>query len=333
MPTIKDVARIASVSIGTVSRYINGHNIKEENRRKIEAAIKELDFKLNPMARSLRTNKTHAIGVVIPRITDIFCTQVIEGIEEVLNAHNYSILICSSNDDLQQQTEKILYLKNKMVDGIVLMPVTSTELPLDDIATSEVPIVLIDRLVKHCEMDAVVCDNVNGAYSAVEMIINKGHRKIGIISGPEEIFTAQERLKGYKRALADYNIELNEDYIVFAEYKQDGGIEAFQQLIALEDPPTAIFTTNYPITVNSMKVMMEKGLKMGEDISLCGYDQTELFQMFRPPISVVVQPTHQIGSNAAQLLLRRIDGDYSGFPQIQRLKTQIITTDSVKLLR
>jgi LacI family transcriptional regulator len=332
MSTIKDVAKLANVSIGTVSRYINGYKIKEENRRKIDEAIDQLNFKLNPIARGLRTNKTFSIGVLIPRISDIFCTQVIEGIEEILNPLNYSILICSSNDDLEQQTEKLRYLKNKLVDGIILMPVTSATLEIDEIVENDIPIVLIDRLVKERNLDAVVCDNVNGAYSAVEMIINRGHRKIGIISGPQEIFTAQERLTGYLRALSDYNIEINEEYIVYSEYKKDGGIEAFNQLLQLDDPPTAIFTTNYPITVNSMKIMMEKGIKMGEELSLCGYDQTELFQMFNPPVSVVVQPSHEIGIHAAEILLKRINGDFSGFPQIQRLKTQLIATESVKSL-
>jgi LacI family transcriptional regulator len=181
-------------------------------------------------------------------------------------------------------------------------------------------------------LDAVVSDNVNGAYSAVEMIINKGHQKIGIIAGPQEIYTAKERLTGYIRALNDYNIEINQDYIVYSEYSKTGGSEAFNQLMNLEDKPTAILTTNYPITVNSMKALMEKGLQMGKDISLCGYDQTELFQMFNPPVSVVVQPSREIGILAAEILLKRISGDYARFPQIQRLKTQLLATDSVKTM-
>ncbi|MBO8165172.1 MAG: LacI family DNA-binding transcriptional regulator [Brevibacillus sp.] len=332
MTTIKDVAKLANVSVGTVSRYINGHRIKEENRRKIEEAIHQLNFKSNPFARGLRTNKTLTVGVLIPRITDIFCTQVIEGIEEVLNPLNYSIVICSANDSPEQQSEKLKYLKSKYVDGMIVMPVNSLELDVEEIVDDGIPVVLIDRLVKNCELDAVVCDNVNGAYSAVEMIINKGHRKIGIIAGPQDIYTAQERLTGYLRALTDYNIEINEDYIVYAEYKKDGGIEALNQLLSLKDKPTAVFTTNYPTTVNSMKVIMEKGLKIGEDISLCGYDQTDLFQMFHPPLSVVVQPCREIGISAAEILLKRMNGDFGGHPQIQRLKTKLITTDSVKRL-
>lgn len=332
MSTIKDVARLADVSVGTVSRYINGFKIKEENRSRIESAIKELDFIFNPMARGLRTNKTYTIGVLIPRISDIFCTQVIEGIEEILDPLNYSIVVCSSNEKLEQQTAKLNYLKNKCVDGIILMPVTSSELNVKEPADAGIPVVLIDRLVKDCELDAVISDNVNGAYSAVEMIINKGHRKIGIIAGPQEIYTAQERLTGYLRALNDYNIEVNEDYIVHSQYTKNGGIDAFNYLIGLKDRPTAIFTTNYPITVNSMKVMLEKGLKMGQDLSLCGYDQTELFQMFTPPVSVVVQPSKEIGIHAAQILLKRMNGDTSRLPLIQRLKTNLIATDSVKTM-
>jgi LacI family transcriptional regulator len=332
MSTIKDVAKLAEVSIGTVSRFLNGYKIKEDNRLRIEEAIKRLDFKSNPMARGLRTNKTLTVGVMIPRITDIFCTQVIEGIEEYLNPLGYGIVICSANDSLEQQTEKLSYMKEKMVDGLIMMPVSSYELEVDDLVERGIPIVLIDRLVKGYEFDAVICDNINGAYSAVEMMINKGHRKIGIISGPDEIFTAQERLTGYVRAFNDYNIEMNPDYIVHSPYTKDGGIQAINQLLDLPDPPTAIFTTNYPITVNSLKVIMERGLTLGEAISLCGYDQTELFQMFHPPLSVVVQPSREIGVSAAEILLKRMCEDNSRFPHIQRLKTQLIKTESVKTL-
>ncbi|MBP1996085.1 LacI family DNA-binding transcriptional regulator [Paenibacillus eucommiae] len=330
MSTIKDVAKLANVSIGTVSRFINGYKIKQENSLRIEEAIEQLNFKSNPMARGLRTNKTLTIGVLIPRITDVFCTQVIEGIEEILNPLNYGIVICSANDNLEQQTEKLSYLREKFVDGIIVMPVTSSEFEADEIVNRGIPIVLVDRLVKGYEFDAVICDNVNGAYSAVEMIINKGHRKIAVIGGPEEIFTAQERLTGYLRALNDYNIEVKEEYILHSPYTKNGGIQAINQLLDLEDPPTAIFTTNYPITVNSMKVLMERNLVMGEAISLCGYDQTELFQMFNPPVSVVVQPSREIGIHAAEILLKRMSDDQSRFPHIQRLKTQLIETESVK---
>ncbi|WP_099361210.1 LacI family DNA-binding transcriptional regulator [Fredinandcohnia onubensis] len=332
MSTIKDVAKKAGLSIGTVSRYINGYSLKEENRKKIEEAINLLDYKSNPFARGLRTNKTNTIGVLIPRITDVFCTQVIEGVEEFLNPLDYSVVISSANDDIKKQKDKLEYLKSKYVDGVIIMSVSSSELYADELLDAGIPVVLIDRLVKGYELDAVVADNVNGSYSAVEMLINRGHRKIGIIAGPSEIYTAQERLTGYMRALNDYNIPLNDDYIVHSEYNKDGGSDAFRSLISLSERPTAIFTTNYPTTVNSMKIMMELGLKMGEDISLCGYDQTELFQMFNPPISVVVQPSKEIGKNAASILLKRIDGNGNLFPEIRRLKTQLIVTNSVKVL-
>jgi len=332
MPTIKDVAKLADVSIGTVSRYMNGYKIKEENRQRIEEAIESLDFKLNPMARGLRTNKTFTVGVLIPRITDIFCTQVIEGIEEVLNPLNYGIVVCSANDNLQLQTEKLNYLKDKYVDGIIVMPVSSSDFNAEEVVDGNTPIVLIDRLVKNFEMDAVISDNINGSYSAVEMIINKGHRKIGIIAGPQEIFTAQERLTGYLRAHKDFNIEVNENYIVHSSYTKEGGMEAIKKLLDLSDPPTVIFTTNYPTTVNSMKVLLERGLKIGQEVSLCGYDQTDLFQMFHPPLSVVVQPSREIGINAAEILLKRMKNDQSRFPEIRRLKTQLISTKSVKTL-
>src|SRR5699024_10339544 len=137
---------------------------------------------------------------------------------------------------------------------------------------SKIPVVLIDRLIENYELDTVLSDNVNGAYSAIEMIINKGHRDIAIIAGPKEINTAEERLLGYYRAMSDYNIPVNEEYVVRSEYKKEGGINSIKKLMNLGFPPTAIFSTNYPITVNSIKLLTKMDYKIGEDIYLCGYD-------------------------------------------------------------
>lgn len=332
MPTIKDVAKLANVSIGTVSRYLNGYNVKEENKKKIELAIKELDFKFNPMAKGLRTNKTFSVGVLIPSITDIFCTQVIEGMQETFDKYNYSIIICDTRNKLENEIEKVKFLMAKRVDGIIIMPVSNNGEHIKLIQNSGMPVVLIDRLIENLSCDTIVCDNVNDAYEAVENIIRRGHRKIGIIAGPQNIYTAKERLEGYRRALNDYNIEINESFIVYSEYKKGAGYEAYEKLLNLKDRPTAIFATNYETTLTGIIFFKNMGISIGEDISFFGYDQTELFQMLTPPLSVVVQPMNEIGKDAAELLVKRMNGDMSFFPLIKRLKTSIVVADSIKNL-
>ncbi|MED2974117.1 LacI family DNA-binding transcriptional regulator [Fictibacillus sp. B-59209] len=332
MSTIKDVSRLSGISIGTVSRFLNGYKVKKENQLKIEQAIEQLEYKVNHMARGLKTNKTYTIGVLIPSITDIFSNQVIEGMEEILDNKNYSLMVCSSRNNLKIEKEKILFLKEKRVDGIILMPVSDESEHVQEILNEGIPFILIDRLLEGVESDAVVCDNVNGAYRAVEQLIDVGHRRIGIIAGPTYVYTARERLNGYKRALNDYQIPIDDALIVHAEYAKGAGYQGYDQLLKLPHKPTAIFATNYETTMTGMKYMMEKGLKIGEEISLFGYDNTEVFQMLKPSIATVVQPMKDIGERAATLILKRIESDYNFYPVIERLKTKILPGTSVKKL-
>jgi len=332
MPTIKDVAKLSQTSVGTVSRYLNGYPIKNSNKEKIEAAIKDLNFSANSIARGLKTSKTYTVGILIPKLANLFSTSVIEGMDRVFDEFGYSILVCDSRNNFEKEREKLQLFKDKLVDGIILMPVNDSEEHVRQIQESGMPIVLIDRLVSNVQCDGVVSDNVNGAYQAIEAIINRGHRRIGIIAGAQNIYPAKERLEGYLRALKDYNIEVDNSLIYKAELNRESGYRGIAELCSLDDPPTAIFTSNDEITIGAYKAITERGLVIGEDLSLFGYDQTELCQMVKPQISVVIQPLENIGRRAAEILISRMKGDYTGFPVVNRLKTEIVVTDSVKVL-
>lgn len=332
MTTIKDVSRVSGISTGTVSRYLNGHQVKKENQLKIEKAIEELGYKVNLMAKGLKMNKTFTIGVVIPSVTDIFSNQVIEGMEEILDNENYSLIICSSRNSLETEKEKISFLKDKRVDGIIMMPVSDESEHVQTLLKEDIPFILIDRLLSGVECDAVICDNVNGSYRAIEELIRFGHRRIGIIAGPTNVYTARERLNGYIRALTDYHIPIDDSLIVYASYEKGGGYDGFEKLLNLSEKPTAIFASNYETTMTGLKLMMEKEIKIGEDISLFGYDNTEVFQMLSPTIASVVQPMNEIGEHAVKLLLQRIENDYNLYPIVHRLKTKILSGNSIKKL-
>lgn len=332
MATIKDVSQASGVSVGTISRYLNGYTVKKENQLRIEKAIAELNYEVNPIARGLKTNKTYTVGVLVPSITDIFSNQVIEGMEEIFDSQNYSLIICNSRNSLKGEMDKLQFLKQKRVDGIIMMPVSDHSTHVQETIDAGVPVVLIDRLLNEVVCDAVISDNINGAYKAVEYLISEGHRRIGIISGPRNVFTAMERLEGYKRALSDYQIPFEESLIVYAEYKKGSGLEAYEQLFNLEDRPSVIFATNYETTMTGVKYFMENSVEIGDDVSFFGFDNTDVFQMLTPSISTVFQSTYEIGECAAGILLRRIGSDYNGFPEIYRLKTQLVDGTSVKKL-
>ena len=242
MATIKDVALKAGASVGTVSRYLNGYKIKEENKFNIDAAIKELDFTINQIARGLKTNKTNTIGVLIPGLSNVFSLQVISGMEKRFHDYGYNILVCNSSGDLQREKEKLRLLKDSCVDGIILMPVSDTSEHLIDFG---ILIVQIDRLAKGINLDGVIADNVHGVYNAMESIIKGGHKRIGFIAGNNSIYTSRERVEGYLMALKDYAVDIDEALIIYSDFEKIGGEQAINKLMALEEPPTVIFASNY----------------------------------------------------------------------------------------
>lgn len=327
--TIKDVARHAGVSIATISKYLNGGNVREDNRLRIELAVETLGYKVNSMARGLKTSRTMTVGVLIPSLENLFCTSIVSGVENMLQAYGYGTIICDYRQDPEQERRKLAFLSERQVDGILMMPLTGCPDLLNRITASGIPVVLIDRPVPEAQCDTVLVDNLNAAYSAVEGILNEGHRRIGIIVGPPDIHTARERLGGYLRVLEDYGLEPDTTLIRRGAYTTEGGYRETLALLDLPNPPTALFVTNYEMTLGAIMGMNERGVRMPEDLSFIGFDNQELIRVLQPSPSIVVQPIEAIAERTAQLLLRRMANDMEGFPVLQRLKTEVRVTGSV----
>lgn len=331
--TIKDIAKETSLSLGTISKYINGGNVLEENRVLIEAAIKKLDFKVNGLARGLKTNRTMVIGVLIPNLGNIFSTSIISNIENVLLQNGYSTIICDYKEDPALENEKLNFLLNKMVDGMVIMPLKCDERQVADIVAKGTPVVLIDRMIHGVRCDMVLVDNFNASYNAVEHLIMNGHKRIGIIVGPENIYTAQERLKGYIRVHEDYAMEIDRNLVKYGDYKLQSGYDSLIGLLNLDNPPTAVYVTNYEMTLGAIIAINERNLKIPDELSFIGFDNLELARIVKPSLSVVVQPMEQIGETVAQILLKRLKGDRTDFPVVERLKTNLLIKESVRNLK
>jgi LacI family transcriptional regulator len=250
--TIKDVAFLAQVATGTVSRFLNGYSITEKNRLKIEAAIEQLGFKINPIAKSLKTNRSMTVAVLVPSLANIFTMSIIESIERYLDQFAYSVIVCDSHNSLKQERDKLQFVKDKYVDGVVIMPVGDDGSHIAGILGDGFPVVLIDRLVDGFNVDAVVVDNVNAVYFAIEQLISVEHRRIGIIAGPQQIYTARERYEGYKRVLADYGIPFDQELVCFGDYTADTGYQLMKQLIEQSNPPSAVFISNYEMTIGGI---------------------------------------------------------------------------------
>lgn len=328
--TIKDVAKYSGLSTATISKYMNGVTVKEQNRIRIEEAIQALNFKVNAMARGLKTNKTMTIGVLIPSLENIFATSIVSNIERVLLQSGYSTIICDYNRDVGLENSKFDFLMSKSIDGVIIMPSGITEERIQSALDKDVPIILIDRPMNNRDCDVVLVDNLNASYHAVEQLIIRGHKKIGIICGPQDIYTAQERLKGYLRVHEDYGMQLTAGNIKYGDYEILSGYSLMKEFINMDDIPDAVYVTNYEMTLGAVMALNESNIRVPDELSFIGFDNLQLAKVIKPNLSIVVQPIQQIGESAANLILKRLKGDKSNFPSMLRLKTELVHGQSIK---
>ena len=284
--TIYDVAREANVSMATVSRVVNGNpNVKPSTRKKVLETIERLGYRPNAVARGLASKKTTTVGVIIPDISSIFHAELARGIEDIATMYKYNIILSNSDQNKDKELHLLNTMLGKQVDGIIFMSGNVQE------QSEEIPSVNIDY--------------EQAAYDAVNALIEKGHRKIGYVSGPEEEpINSLKKNEGYKRALKEANISYNEDYVAEGDYTYDSGIEAVQQLLKLEDRPTAIFVGTDEMALGVIHGAQDEGVSIPEDIEVLGFDNTRLATMVRPQLSTVVQPMYDIGAVAMRLLTK-----------------------------
>lgn len=332
MSTIKDVARIAGVSIGTVSRYINGESVKKSNCERIEEAIKQVDFRINQIARGLKTSRSNTIGVVVPDISNPYANTIVKYVEKSLYKLGYNIFTCDTWSNPELEAQKVELLVQRQVDGIIIYPCSRRLAHISSLVHTNIPIVAVDMSVTDLKCDQVLTDNINATYEAVSWLISKNHRRIGIINGTPDYFTSGERFEGYRRVLSDYSIEQDESLVKNTGYSDESGYNSMMELLKLEVLPTAVITCNYDITFGAMSALMDSGVKVPEQISIIGFDDVKAFSLIQPKLSVIAQPLERVGEKAAELIVRRIRGDYEGFPCVNRLKTELIFRNSTKEL-
>lgn len=328
--TIKMVAERAGVSVATVSKYINGGNVYEENRVRVQKAIDDLDYKINEVARSLKTNKTYTVGILASSIQSIFIAGIISSIQHYLLEHGYSTIIADYQEDEKQERKQLEVLMQKHVDGLIIFPEENEEDVIRYIQNQGIPVLIVDNLVENAPCDAILTDNVSGIYEAVERLIQLNHRRIGIITGPQTMYTARERLKGYERAHEDYHIEKYPELIQTCQYDIDGGYQSMKALLDLKDPPTAVVMGNYYTSIGTLKAINERKLRIPYDISVVSFDYLEFSCILETEITCICQQCDEIGKKAASKIVKRIKGDQKNFPQIIRVKPEVRYTESIQ---
>lgn len=323
MATIKDVARLAGVAPSTISKYINGGTVRKENAEAIRKAIEALEYRVDPFARGLKAHRNRSVGVLLPDMTAPFYGNVVMAISRYMRQQDYHCIISSYGANHGMERDNLAFMLTCGIDGLFYSPEDlSAEEYRELTAHCGIPIVQFDRMVQGVDADAVLVDNSDIVYQAVSRLLQKGHRRVAIITGPKSVFTTKERVVGYLRALADASILYDDKLIISQENDFATGYHGCKQLLALQDPPTAVFTTNYDITIGFITAARERGLRIPEDIDVFGFDSVETCSLMHPPLPVVQQPDKLIGQTAAQFLLDRLGG-YAGKGRVARLNCRI----------
>ena len=310
MTTIHDVARRAGVSPVTVSRVINGaRNVNVTTRDRVEQAIKDLGYVPNLAARSLRSRQTFTIALIVPDVTNAFWTTVSRGVEDAAQGGGYSVLLCNTDENLNKQTGYINAVSQQRVDGVIIAPYDSNAANLRQLRELHTPTVVIDRQVDGWDVDTVRSDSVSTAYALVQHLISLGHRRIALVTGPTVTSTAEERVAGYRMALEDAGIPVDPRLIRRGEYRARSGRQQTDQLFEEGLNPTAIVGANNLVAMGALESIRNHGKIVPQDIALVCFDELPELSGFYPFMTVAEQPAYDIGLNAAQLLLSRINND------------------------
>jgi LacI family transcriptional regulator len=333
MVDIKTVALLAGASISTVSRCLNNKSVSPAAEQRIRAAIKELSYSPNRVARSLRSQKTMTLGMVIPDITNPFFPAVVSGVEQTVRAAHFALVLFHAGEDEDREWECLRVLQALRCDGILLVMAPAGlnhARRRKQFQQLGLPIVYVDR-APDFEADIVVADNLHSSEDAVRHLLALRHQRIGLVSADLDVSVHRDRVEGYRRAMCAAGFPPSPDLQVSAEPTVADGYSATTQLLSLPDRPTALFVTNDRLAMGAMTAVEAQGLRCPEDISIVGYDNYEWHDVYHPKMTTVAQPTHLMGVRAAELLVRRIAETQAGAPQHMLLKSTLVIRESTGL--
>ncbi len=332
--TMKDLARETGLGLATISKYFNGGTVREKNRVLIEAAARRLHYVPNEVARSLKTQQTRVIGVIIPELSNAFITSIISSMEDILRKQDYAVIVCDCRSDPKREKEAVEFLLHRRVDGLINMATDETGAHLKAALNANIPVLLIDRLIESLrgKVSAVIIDNAHAAGQAVRKLTDLGHRQIGLVLGSPNLYTTNQRLSGYLNTLRDAGVTPAEEYIRYGDYTMDGGYQAVQELLRLKNRPTALFVTNFEMTLGAMLALQHNNVRVPQDLSVIGFDKLELFGEIFPDLTLIRQPQLSIGREAASLMLDLLAGHGSVSHRIVTLSTELTEGKSVRRL-
>lgn len=307
-PTIKDVAEQAGVSIATASRALTGHpNVSARARELVIQAATSLGYQPDQIARSLRRRRTNLIGLVVSTIENVFFTEVARAAEQTAHRYGYNLIVCNTEENPAQEEAYVSLLDRQLVAGVILAPAPGTATHLLPFVKSRLPIVLINRRLTHLPFPSITCNDAEASRQCVEHLIKDGRRRIAAITGLEQVSTTQERLAGYRQALTAAGLVQGPDLEFCGEATLEGGYRVAYQLLQRSDRPDALFVFNNVMTQGVVMAAQDLGLRWPDDIDIAGFGAFQAARLYRPPLTLVQQPTHAMGERAVQLLIDQVE--------------------------
>jgi LacI family transcriptional regulator len=306
MATIYDVARRADVSPATVSRVVNGHaNVDPELADRVRAAMRELDYRPNAVARNLRRSRTSLWAVIISDIGNPFFTSLVRGVEDVASGAGFSVVLCNTDEDPTKEGRYVSAALSEQVAGIIISPCGPAS-HVNRLVDARVPVVMIDRQLRNAPVDTVLVDNERASELATAHLIEAGYRRIACITGPRRLSTAAQRLRGYRRALRTAGLPAPGRLVRHADFRPGGGHRAMSSLLASDPRPDAVFVTNNLMTAGAVECLVDARIAVPAELGLVAFGDVPWAHLVRPSLTTVVQPTYELGRTAARLLAERI---------------------------
>ena len=330
--TYKDIQKITGFSLSTISRYFNGYNVKPKIRKSIEEAAEQLDFKMNDFARGLRSRKSKTIGLLIPNLDSMFSATIMNYVGRFLRQEGYGCYVCDCNSDNITEMKAMDFYLSKSVDGIITIPFGPKSLYFENPRIRNIPMVFINRSNPEFETDSVILNNFEAGRKASSYLLSKGHKNTAILASTSRFIAIPERMKGYISTFKEAGME-NETRIIRSNNTIADGYNIIKELFSQKNDITAIFCTNYEITLGAFAAMNEMGIRFPRDISFIGFDNLQLIEAIRPLITIIEQPMEQMAYKAVELLLKRLKAGSDHPYETVVLDAKLVEGESVADLR
>ncbi|AXK33286.1 LacI family transcriptional regulator [Streptomyces armeniacus] len=310
MASIKDVAARAGISVATVSRVLNDHPaVRPDTRARVLAAIAELGYRPNGVARSLRTHQTHTLGLVISDVLNPFFTALARAVEDEARGQGYSVVIGNADEQPALQDHHVRTLLERRIDGLLVSPTDDSSPLLPEVAArSDVPVVFLDRWIPGVDAPVIRTDGRAAVRDLVAHLHALGHRRLAIIAGPTTTSTGNERVDAFRGALAEFGLGLPAGYLEQGDYQAESGRRATARFLDLPEPPSAVFATDNLMALGAMDEIRGRGLRVPDDVALAAFDDIPWFLHTDPPLTAIAQPTEELGHSAVRALIDLLEG-------------------------